>query len=185
MKYYGEKLGTKFRLAAEAAMGGGASIFAYQVDDPGRYGVVTFDAGDGRATSIEEKPAVPQSDWAVTGLYFHDKDVVEVARYIRPSPRGELEITDVNRHYLEQGRLNVTQLGRGYAWLDTGTHESLHEASSFVQTIEKRTGIKIACLEEVAWRQGWLDDEAVEARAHKFDATTYGAYLRKLIAGQL
>ena len=156
-------------------------MFAYHVDDPERYGVADFDPETGRATSIEEKPANPKSNWAVTGLYFYDSDVVDIARSIRPSARGELEITDVNRTYMERGDLHITRLGRGYAWLDTGTHESLHEASSFVRTIEHRTGIKIACLEEVAFRQGWLDADALLQRSAMMGKTSYGAYLRKLV----
>lgn len=178
--YYGEKIGEKCKFAAAEARCGGANVFAYHVDDPERYGVVAFD-GSGRATSIEEKPEVPKSNWAVTGLYFYDKDVVDIARCIQPSERGELEITDVNRVYLRRGDLHITQLGRGYAWLDTGTHESLHEASSFVRTIEHRTGIKIACPEEIALRNGWLDEEAVLESAAALGKTGYGAYLRKLV----
>ena len=178
--YYGEKVGEKCKIAAAEAAKGGANIFAYHVDDPERYGVVAFD-DKGKATSIEEKPEQPQSNWAVTGLYFYDKDVVAIARDIKPSWRGELEITDVNRAYLERGDLHISQLGRGYAWLDTGTHESLHEASSFVRTIEHRTGTKIACPEEIALGNGWLDEEAVLERASVMGKTGYGTYLRKLV----
>lgn len=181
--YHGEKVGEKCKIAAAEAAKGGANVFAYHVDDPERYGVVAFDQ-DGRATSIEEKPENPQSNWAVTGLYFYDQDVVDIARDIKPSWRGELEITDVNRAYLERGDLHITQLGRGYAWLDTGTHESLHEASSFVRTIEHRTGIKIACPEEIALGNGWLDEEAVLERASVMGKTGYGAYLRKLVGAR-
>ncbi len=180
--YYGDKIGEKCRAAAAEAAGGGANVFAYHVDDPERYGVVTFDAATGRATSVEEKPAVPRSNWAITGLYFYDSDVVGIARSIRPSDRGELEITDVNRCYLDRGDLHVTRLGRGYAWLDTGTHDSLHEAGSFVRTIEHRTGIKIACPEEIALEQGWLDGEAVLARAAALGKTGYADYLRRRVA---
>ena len=180
--YHGEKMGEKCKAAAaEAATQGGANVFAYHVDDPERYGVIAFDRENGRATSIEEKPQQPKSNWAVTGLYFYDTDVVDIARNVQPSHRGELEITDVNRTYLDRGDLHITQLGRGYAWLDTGTHESLHEASSFVRTIEHRTGIKIACPEEIALGNGWLDEEAVLARAATMGKTGYGAYLRKLV----
>jgi len=179
--YYGEKMGEKCRAAAAEAAAGGANVFAYHVDDPERYGVAAFDPDTGKATSIEEKPANPKSNWAVTGLYFYDKNVVDIAREVKPSARGELEITDVNRAYMERGDLHITQLGRGYAWLDTGTHESLHEASSFVRTIEHRTGIKIACPEEVAFRQGWLGADTVLERADVMGKTGYGAYLRKLV----
>ncbi|MCB1575732.1 MAG: hypothetical protein KDI80_17295, partial [Xanthomonadales bacterium] len=143
----------------------GRWIFAYAVSDPQRYGVVTFDQETGIAQDIEEKPANPKSHWAVTGLYFYDNDVVTVARDLKPSPRGELEITDVNRAYLTRGDLEVVRLGRGYAWLDTGTHDSLHDAASFVRTIELRQGIKIACPEEIALEQGWLSPEDIEKRA--------------------
>jgi glucose-1-phosphate thymidylyltransferase len=181
--YHGEKVGEKCKAAAAEAARGGANVFAYHVDDPERYGVVAFDS-DGRATSIEEKPERPNSNWAVTGLYFYDKDVVDIAKNVQPSWRGELEITDVNRAYLERGDLHITQLGRGYAWLDTGTHESLHEASSFVRTIEHRTGIKIACPEEIALSNGWLGEDAVLERASMMGKTGYGAYLRKLVGAR-
>ena len=177
--YHGDKMGEKCRLAAEEAAAGGANVFAYHVDDPERYGVVEFEAETGRALSVEEKPAAPKSNWAITGLYFYDGDVVDIARSIKPSARGELEITDVNRTYLEQGRLNVTRLGRGYAWLDTGTHDSLHEAGSFVRTIEHRTGVKIACPEEIALDMGWLDADAVLARAAALGKTGYADYLTR------
>lgn len=178
--YHGEKVGEKCRAAVAQAALGGANVFAYHVDDPERYGVVTFD-NNGKATTIEEKPENPKSNWAVTGLYFYDKDVVEIAKNVEPSWRGELEITDVNRAYMERGDLHLTRLGRGYAWLDTGTHESLHEASSFVRTIEHRTGIKIACPEEIALSNGWLDEEAVLERAAAMGKTGYGGYLKKLV----
>lgn len=181
--YHGDKMGEKCVTAAAEAARGGANVFAYHVDDPERYGVVAFDA-TGRAISIEEKPADPRSNWAITGLYFYDQDVVDIARSIRPSARGELEITDVNRIYMERGDLHITRLGRGYAWLDTGTHESLHDAGSFVRTIENRTGIKIACPEEIALDAGWLGDEAVLARAALLGKTGYAAYLKKLVAAR-
>ena len=178
--YHGEKMGEKCAAAAAEAARGGANVFAYHVDDPERYGVAEFDPATGKALSIEEKPANPRSNWAVTGLYFYDEDVVDIARSIKPSHRGELEITDVNRTYLERGDLHITRLGRGYAWLDTGTHDSLHEAASFVRTIEHRTGIKIACPEEIALEQGWLDAEGVLRRAHALGKTGYADYLKKL-----
>lgn len=160
----------------------GATVFAYHVDDPQRYGVVSFDA-DGTVNSLEEKPEQPKSNWAVTGLYFYDNDVVEIAESIMPSPRGELEITDVNRAYMARGDLTVTKLGRGHAWLDTGTHETLFDAASFVRTIERRQGVKVACPEEIAFNNGWLTAAEVEARARFHGKTEYGAYLRKLIDG--
>ena len=158
----------------------GATIFAYPVKDPERFGVVEFD-DDGRAVAIVEKPAVPKSHFAVTGLYVYDNDVVEIARDLVPSPRGELEITDLNQQYLKRGRLEVKSMGRGMAWLDTGTHEALLEASQFVQTIENRQGLKIACPEEVAWRMGWIDDEALSRLAHGIRQSTYGEYLLDLL----
>jgi glucose-1-phosphate thymidylyltransferase len=158
----------------------GATVFAYQVIDPERYGVVEFDQND-RAISVEEKPAKPKSNWAVTGLYFYDNDVVDIASSIQPSARGELEITDVNSIYLERGKLKVAKFGRGYAWLDTGTHDSLHEASAFVRTIEHRQGIKIACPEEIAFSHGWIDADMVERRAQTLGKTQYASYLRSLI----
>ncbi|GAA0743808.1 MULTISPECIES: glucose-1-phosphate thymidylyltransferase RfbA [Sphingomonas] len=180
--YHGEKMGERCKAAADQASQGGANVFAYHVDDPERYGVVAFDPETGVATSVEEKPAEPKSNWAITGLYFYDKDVVDIAKSIQPSARGELEITDVNRTYLERGDLHITRLGRGYAWLDTGTHDSLHDAGSFVRTLEHRTGVKIACPEEVAFDAGWLDAEALLARAAGLGKTGYAAYLRKLVA---
>lgn len=166
-------------LGAAAARSEGATVFAYSVEDPERYGVVSFDSATGTATSIEEKPAVPRSNWAVTGLYFYDNSVLDIAAGLTPSVRGELEITDVNRAYLEQGRLQVERLGRGYAWLDTGTHESLHEAGAFVRTIEHRQGLKICCLEEIGLEQGWLSPDQLMSRADRLGKTDYAAYLRR------
>ncbi|MBD9374385.1 glucose-1-phosphate thymidylyltransferase RfbA [Rhizobium sp. ARZ01] len=159
----------------------GASIFAYHVDDPERYGVVTFDQQTGQAITIEEKPVTPESNWAVTGLYFYDNDVVEIARSIEPSARGELEITTVNNIYLSRGDLHVYQLGRGHAWLDTGTYDSLQEASSFVRTVERRQGVQIACPEEIALQKGWLGPEAVRRRAGLLGKTSYADYLLGLV----
>jgi glucose-1-phosphate thymidylyltransferase len=161
--------------------GGGATVFAYQVVDPQRYGVVEFDA-ERRAISIEEKPRHPRSPWAITGLYFFDRDVVEIAARVRPSPRGELEITDVIRAYLDQGRLAVRELGRGYAWLDTGTPDSLLEAAQFMATLEKRQGMKIACPEEIAWRMGFIDDAQLLRQIECLGKGEYAAYLRQFVA---
>ena len=160
-----------------AAREQGATVFAYSVEDPERYGVVEFDGGSGRAISIEEKPASPRSNWAVTGLYFYDNQVLDIAAELTPSARGELEITDVNRAYLERGELQVTQLGRGFAWLDTGTHESLHDASAFVRTIEHRQGMKIMCLEEIALELGYVTGQQVLDRAAQLGKTQYASYL--------
>ena len=179
--FHGDKLQDKCRAAAERK--GGATVFAYRVSDPERYGVVAFDK-DGFATSIEEKPKQPRSNWAVTGLYFYDSDIVGIAKSIRPSVRGELEITDVNRVYLERGDLQVERLGRGYAWLDTGTHDSLHDAGSYIRTIETRTGEKICCPEEIAFNCGYIDAAAMEKRAHALGKTEYAAYLRRIAAEQ-
>ncbi|MBG6079411.1 glucose-1-phosphate thymidylyltransferase RfbA [Rubrivivax gelatinosus] len=158
----------------------GASVFAYHVQDPERYGVVEFDAGQ-RALSIEEKPKAPKSNYAVTGLYFYDRQVCDIAADIRPSARGELEITDVNARYLQQGQLDVEIMGRGYAWLDTGTHDSLLEAGQFIATLEKRQGLKVACPEEIAYRSGWIDAEALERLAKPMLKNGYGRYLQQLI----
>jgi len=158
----------------------GATVFAYHVNDPERYGVVEFDHA-GAAISIEEKPKVPKSNYAVTGLYFYDAEVVELARDLKPSPRGELEITDLNRLYLEQGTLSVQRMGRGFAWLDTGTHDSLLEAGQFIATLEKRQGFKVACPEEIAWRNGWIDDEALARLAEPLKKSGYGMYLMALL----
>jgi glucose-1-phosphate thymidylyltransferase len=173
--YYGHGITDLFTSAMDRAEG--ATVFAYHVNDPERYGVVAFDGGM-RALSIEEKPKQPQSNWAVTGLYFYDSDVVEIARDLKPSPRGELEITDVNRIYLERGKLSVEIMGRGYAWLDTGTPDSLIEAAEFVRVLEKRQGFKIACPEEVAYQKGFIDAAKLEELAAKLGKSAYGAYLR-------
>ncbi|MDI7865228.1 glucose-1-phosphate thymidylyltransferase RfbA [Rhizobiaceae bacterium n13] len=159
----------------------GATIFAYHVDDPSHYGVVSFNSLTGKAVSIEEKPATPRSNWAVTGLYFYDNDVLDIAASVRPSGRGELEITDVNRAYLDRDDLHVRRLGRGYAWLDTGTHNSLHDAGSFVRTIEYRQGVKIMCPEEIAYELGYLSADQVLARAALFGKTDYAVYLQRRI----
>ena len=164
------------RLAPAMARTEGATVFAYHVKDPGRYGVIAFDA-DGRATSIEEKPARPKSNYAVTGLYFYDSQVTRLAAGLRPSARGELEISDLNRLYLEQGQLAVEVMGRGYAWLDTGTHATMLEASQFIETIERRQGLKIACPEEIAFRQGFIDAAQLQRLAQRLMKSEYGAYL--------
>ncbi len=166
---------------AEAQAEHGAAVFAYRVADPERYGVVDFDAS-GRALSIEEKPAAPKSDWAVTGLYFYDGRAPAIARGLAPSPRGEVEITDLNRVYLEEGTLRVARLGRGYAWLDTGTHDSMLEAGEFVRAIEKRTGQKVAAPEEVAWRKGFIDDAQLLKIARPLRNSGYGTYLEQMVA---
>jgi glucose-1-phosphate thymidylyltransferase len=179
--FYGNTLGALLRQAS--AQQDGATVFAYPVTDPERYGVVAFDA-DGRATSIDEKPERPKSRYAVTGLYFYDNHVVEVAKQIKPSARGELEITTVNECYLEAGNLDVKVMGRGMAWLDTGTHDSLLEAGSFVATIEKRQGLKIACPEEIAWHKNWITDDALLKAANALGKSPYGQYLRKQLTDQ-
>ncbi|HCK81538.1 MAG TPA: glucose-1-phosphate thymidylyltransferase, partial [Candidatus Competibacteraceae bacterium] len=176
--YYGQGLSALLRRAA--ARERGATVFGYYVRDPERYGVVSFDKG-GRAVAIEEKPKAPKSNYAVTGLYFYDNDVANVAKHIRPSARGELEITDVNRVYLERGELNVELLGRGYAWLDTGTHESLLAAAHFVQVVEQRQGLKVACPEEVAWRMKFIDDDQLVQLAEPLAKSGYGQYLMDLL----
>jgi glucose-1-phosphate thymidylyltransferase len=179
--FYGHGLPESLRRASERAEG--ATIFAYFVRDPERYGVVEFDAA-GRAVGIEEKPARPRSSWAVTGLYFYDAGVVDIAAGLRPSARGELEITDVNGAYLRQGRLHVERLGRGIAWLDTGTHEALLQASTFIQTIETRQGLMVACPEEIAFRMGWISGADVERIAKPMRDNAYGQYLLRLLAGE-
>jgi glucose-1-phosphate thymidylyltransferase len=176
--FYGHDFATTLQQAA--AGGPGATVFAYPVLDPERYGVVEFDK-DGRAISLEEKPLKPKSRYAVTGIYFYDAQVVGVAEGLRPSPRGELEITDVNRWYLERGQLRTELLGRGMAWLDTGTHDSLLEAATFIHTIEKRQGLKVACPEEIAYRLGYIDAEQMRALAAKIAKSSYGQYLLRLL----
>ncbi|MBC3229589.1 glucose-1-phosphate thymidylyltransferase RfbA [Serratia fonticola] len=176
--FFGQSFGKKLSSVVERDQG--ATVFGYQVMDPERFGVVEFD-DNFRALSLEEKPAKPKSNWAVTGLYFYDHDVVELAKQVKPSSRGELEITTLNQMYLEKGKLNVELFGRGFAWLDTGTHDSLIEASQFIHTIEKRQGFKVACLEEIAYRKGWLSREQVAAEAKLLCKTLYGQYLSQLI----
>lgn len=180
--YYGHDFQQLLRSAMDR--GEGASVFAYHVHDPERYGVVEFDE-KGKAISLEEKPAKPKSSYAVTGLYFYDKDVVEIAKGIKPSARGELEITDLNRVYLEQHRLSVEIMGRGYAWLDTGTHDSLLEASGYIATIERRQGLKVACPEEVAYRQAWIGAEQLLKLAEPLAKNGYGQYLKRLVGDRV
>lgn len=175
--FYGQSFGIQLQAACNRKAG--ATVFGYHVSDPERFGVVEFDA-HGKAISIEEKPVKPKSNYAVTGLYFYDNDVINIAKAVKPSIRGELEITDVNNAYLQRGDLHVELLGRGFAWLDTGTHDSLMEAGSFVQTIEKRQGLKVACLEEIAYRQGWLSKEALLREADRLKKTGYGQYLQQI-----
>ncbi|HEH9399349.1 TPA: glucose-1-phosphate thymidylyltransferase RfbA [Aeromonas sobria] len=179
--FYGHDL--QHQLEVAVAKQSGATIFSYHVHDPERYGVVEFDS-QGTAMSLEEKPKAPKSNYAVTGLYFYDNNVVALAKSLKPSPRGELEITDISNHYLAIGQLTVAMMGRGYAWLDTGTHESLIEASNFIQTIEKRQGLKIACLEEIAFRKGFIDADQLRALANPLAKNGYGQYLLRLLATQ-
>lgn len=167
------------RLISAQNQNDGATIFAYHVDDPERYGVVSFDES-GKAKDIVEKPKTPMSNWAVTGLYFYDETVVDVAKTLKPSPRGELEITDVNAHYLKSESLHVEKLGRGYVWFDAGTHDSLLEASLFVQSLEKRQGLKLACPEEIAFNQGWISSSDLEREVDKHGTSSYGLYLRRI-----
>jgi glucose-1-phosphate thymidylyltransferase len=176
--FFGESFGRKLENVVMRTEG--ATVFGYQVMDPERFGVVEFD-DQNRAISLEEKPAKPKSNWAVTGLYFYDSSVVDMAKKVIPSERGELEITTLNEMYLERGNLHVEKLGRGFAWLDTGTHESLLEASQFIHTIEQRQGFKVSCLEEIAYRKGWLSKEAVLSQAKVLSKTQYGRYLKMLV----
>jgi len=177
--FYGHDLAGGLKQAAQRDKG--ATVFAYPVNDPERYGVVEFDDA-GRAVSLEEKPKAPKSRYAVTGLYFYDKQVADIAANLKPSPRGELEITDVNKHYLARDELNVEVMGRGHAWLDTGTHESLLEASLFIETIEKRQGLKIACPEEIAYRMGYIGAAEIEVFAKRYEKNGYGQYLLRVLS---
>jgi glucose-1-phosphate thymidylyltransferase len=176
--FHGQHFTAALKNANSQTVGG--TVFGYLVNDPERFGVVEFDK-DGKAISIEEKPDIAKSNYAVTGLYFYDNDVIEIAKTIKPSARGELEITSVNNEYLKRGTLSVERFGRGFAWLDTGTHDSLLEASQYVQTIEHRQGLKVACLEEISYNSGWIDAAALKQQANKFAKTGYGQYLLKLL----
>lgn len=178
--FYGHDLPKELEAAVNQESG--ATVFAYHVNDPERYGVVEFDAS-GKAISLEEKPAEPKSNYAVTGLYFYDNCVVEMAKQLKPSPRGELEITDINNLYMQQGKLSVAMMGRGYAWLDTGTHQSLIEASNFIQTIEERQGLKVSCPEEIAYRKGFITREQILKLAKPLSKNNYGQYLLKMVNG--
>lgn len=179
--FFGHDFVSLVRGAAESvADHGGATVFGYHVHDPERYGVVEFDRS-GKVLSIEEKPAKPKSNYAVVGLYFYDNQVLDIAANLKPSPRGEIEITDVNREYLRRGALSVQLMGRGYAWLDTGTHESMVEATNFVKAVEERQGLKIGCVEEIAWRQGFIDDAQLLSLAQRYEKSGYGVYLRNLL----
>jgi glucose-1-phosphate thymidylyltransferase len=183
--FFGQMLSDMLTQARQSVLSrGGATVFGYYVNDPGAYGIVEFDR-DGKAVSIEEKPKEPKSNYAVTGLYFYDNDVVDIARSVKPSWRGEVEITDVNMEYLNQGRLNVELMGRGFAWLDTGTHESLLEAGEFIATIERRQGLKIACIEEVAYRRGYITKDQLIKLAEPLINSGYGRYLKELAEGRL
>ncbi len=178
--FYGAGLPEMLTRARQRALAGAATVFGYHVEDPTAYGVVELD-GHGKALSLEEKPAQPRSSWAVTGLYFYDARVTDLAREVKPSARGELEITDLNRIYMELGALNVERMGRGYAWLDTGTHDSLLEAGEFVRTLQRRQGIQLACLEEIAWQNGWISDAQLRERGAFFGKTSYGQFLLRLL----
>ncbi len=180
--FFGQHFSDNLREAAQQETG--ATVFGYRVSDPERFGVVEFDSS-GKAVSLEEKPAKPKSNYAVTGLYFYDNQVVEMAKSLKPSARGELEITDINRLYLEKGQLNVQLLGRGFAWLDTGTHDSLLEASHFIQTVEHRQGMKVACLEEIAFRNGWINADTLASQATALAKTGYGRYLLAVLRGEV
>merc|ERR1712000_75415 len=179
--FHGQHFSEQLKRASAHATG--ATVFGYLVKDPERFGVVEFNE-DGKAISIEEKPKKPKSSYAVTGLYFYDNDVVNIAKQVEPSERGELEITSVNNAYLERGDLRVERLGRGFAWLDTGTHDSLLEAGQYVQTIEHRQGLKVACLEEISWANGWITDEQLEEQGSALKKTQYGKYLQRLLAAK-
>lgn len=176
--FFGQGFSPKLKSVAEN--NSGATVFGYQVIDPERFGVVEFNE-QSKVISIEEKPVKPKSHWAITGLYFYDNDVVEIAKSIKPSPRGELEITSINEEYLKRGKLQVEQLGRGFAWLDTGTHDSLIEAGTFVETVQKRQGMMVACLEEIAWNNKWLSSKDLMVIAHNLKKTSYGEYLMKIV----
>ena len=178
--FYGQHFSDKLKIATQVEKG--ATVFGYHVNDPERFGVVDFDK-DGKAVSIEEKPDSPKSNYAVTGLYFYDNSVIDIAKSIKPSSRGELEITDINVAYMQQNNLNVSLLGRGFAWLDTGTHDSLLDAGQFVQTVEHRQGFKVACLEEIAFNNGWISTEELEQQGNNLKKTGYGQYLLKVAAG--
>jgi glucose-1-phosphate thymidylyltransferase len=178
--FYGQHFSDKLKTATQVE--NGATVFGYHVNDPERFGVVEFNQ-QGKAISIEEKPSMPKSNYAVTGLYFYDNQVVDMAKQIKPSPRGELEITDLNIAYMQQNKLNVSLLGRGFAWLDTGTHDSLLDAGQFVQTVEKRQGLKVACLEEIAYSQGWISVDQLVEQGNNLKKTGYGQYLLKVAGG--
>lgn len=182
--FYGAGLGERLRVAVQNTENGQATVFGYYVNDPERFGIVEFDE-DGRVISVEEKPKTPKSNYAITGLYFYDNRIVELAKQVKPSARGELEITDLNRMYLKAGDLNVQLLGRGYAWLDTGTMDTLVEAAEFVQVIEKRTGIQIAALEEIAYRNGWISRDSLVEAAQAYGKSVYGKHLMRVAGGQV